>query len=72
MNMYNDYNFVGMNFIWWIIWMGLLFWIFFTPWSIPGERRRKNAPLDILKLRLANGQITKEIYDEHKKILETN
>ena len=70
--MYNDYNFVGMNFIWWIIWMGLLFWIFFTPWSIPGERRRKNAPLDILKLRLANGQITKEIYDEHKKILETN
>lgn len=70
--MYNDYNFVGMNFIWWIIWMGLLFWIFFTPWSIPGERRRKDAPLDILKLRLANGQITKEIYDEHKKILETN
>jgi len=52
--------------------MGLLFWIFFTPWSIPGERRRKNTPLDILKLRLANGQITKEIYDEHKKILETN
>ncbi len=26
--MYNDYNFVGMNFIWWIIWMGLLSWIF--------------------------------------------
>lgn len=73
MNTYNDYNFVGMNFIWWIIWMGLLFWIFFTPWSIPGERRRKNnAPLDILKLRLANGQITKEIYDEYKIILETN
>lgn len=70
--MYNDYNFVGMNFIWWIIWMGLLFWIFFTPWSIPGERPRKNAPLDILKLRLANGQITKEIYDEYKIILETN
>ena len=70
--MYNDYNFVGMNFIWWIIWMGLLFWIFFTPYSIPGERRRKNAPLDILKLRLANGQITKEIYDEYKIILETN
>ena len=70
--MYNDYNFVGMNFIWWIIWMGLLSWIFFTPYSIPGERRRKNAPLDILKLRLANGQITKEIYDEYKIILETN
>ena len=70
--MYNDYNFVGMNFVWWIIWMGLLFWIFFTPYSILGERRRKNAPLDILKLRLANGQITKEIYDEYKIILETN
>jgi len=45
---------------------------FFTPWSIPGERRRKNAPFDILKLRLANGQITKEIYDKYKIILETN
>ena len=69
--MYYSYNFWGMNFIWWIIWMGLLFWIFFTPYSIPGERRKKDSPLDILKKRFASGEITKEEYQEHKKILET-
>jgi putative membrane protein len=69
--MYNGYNFWGMNFIWWIIWMGLLFWIFFTPYNIPGERRKKDSPLDILQKRFASGEITKDEYQEHKKILET-
>jgi len=68
--MYNSYNFWGMNFIWWFVWMVLLFWIFFTPYSIPGERRKKDSPLDILKKRLALGEITKEEYQEHKKTLE--
>jgi putative membrane protein len=71
MNIYNGYYFGGMQFIWWIIWMGLIFWIFLTPWSIPGERRKKDAPLDILKKRFASGEITKVQYEEHKKILET-
>ena len=69
--MYYSYNFWGMNFIWWIIWMGLLFWIFFTPYSVPGEKRKKDSPLDILKKRFASGEITKEEYQEHKKILDT-
>jgi putative membrane protein len=71
MHMYNGYYFGGMHLIWWILWMGLLFWIFLTPWSVPGERRRKDDPLDILKKRFAAGEITKEQYLEHKKILET-
>ncbi|MEO7044463.1 MAG: SHOCT domain-containing protein [Ferruginibacter sp.] len=71
MNMYNGYYFGGMHFIWWFIWMALLFWIFFTPWNIPGERRRKDGPLDILQKRFASGEITKEQYQEQKKILET-
>ncbi|MEP6627532.1 MAG: SHOCT domain-containing protein [Ginsengibacter sp.] len=69
--MYNNYDFWGMNFIWWFIWMGLLFWIFFTPWSIPGERRRKDTPLYILQKRFASGQITQDEYLEQKKSLET-
>ncbi|MBC7628728.1 MAG: SHOCT domain-containing protein [Ferruginibacter sp.] len=72
MNMYNNYGFWGMHFIWWIIWMGLIFWIFLTPWSIPGERRKKDTPLDILKKRFASGEITNEQYKEQKKILETD
>ena len=70
MNMYNGYYFGGMNLIWWIIWMGLLFWIFLTPWGVPGERRQKDSPLDILQKRFASGEITKEQYLENRKILK--
>jgi len=63
-------NFGGMNFIWWFVWMILMFWIFATPYNVPGQRVKKDAPLDLLKKRFASGQITKEEYLEHKKILE--
>lgn len=71
MHMYNGYYFGGMHFIWWFIWLILLFWILFTRWSILGERRKKDARLDILKKRFATWEITKEQYLEDKKLLET-
>lgn len=70
MDMYSGYNFGGMHLIWWIIWMVFIFWTFFTPWNIPGNRRIKDSPLDILKRRYAAGEITKEQYLEQKKVLE--
>lgn len=48
----------------------MLFWIFATPYTIPGQRARKDSPLDILKKRFASGEITKEEYQEKKKIVE--
>ena len=68
--MHNGYNFFGMHFIWWIIWLVFIFWIFFTPYNIPGNRRIKDSPLEILKRRYAAGEITKEQYLEQKKTLE--
>ncbi len=68
--MYNGHNFWGMNFIEWFVWMGLLLWIFFTPYNIPGQRKNKDSPLDILRKRFAAGEITKEEYQEHKNFLE--
>jgi putative membrane protein len=70
MEIFSGYNFGGMHSIWWFIWMVFIFWIFFTPWSIPGERRKKDAPLDVLQKRFASGEISKEQYLEHKKLLE--
>jgi putative membrane protein len=67
---YDGYHFWGMHLIWWIIWLFLLFWIFATPYSIPGERRRKDSPLDILKKRFAAGQITEHEYWAGKKVIE--
>lgn len=65
---YNDY-YLGMSAIWWIIWLVLLFWIFAVPYDIPGQRRRKDSPLEILKKRFANGQMTKEEFEAQKDIL---
>lgn len=62
----------GMHIIWWIIWVIFLFWIFFTPWDVPGQRTRKETPLDILKKRLAAGEITTEEFMEKKSLLKNN
>jgi putative membrane protein len=68
--MYNG-GFWGMHPLWWVLWIVIIFWIFATPYDIPGQRRRKDSPLDILKKRFAAGEITAEEYQEKKKILET-
>lgn len=70
MHFYDGHHFWGMHLIWWIIWIVLLIWIFATPYSIPGSRRTKENPLDILQKRFAKGEITEEEYSERKKVLE--
>jgi len=67
----NDFNFWGMNLIWWFIWIVLLFWIFATPYNIPGQRMKNDSPLDILKKRFAAGEINAAEYEEMKKTLES-
>ena len=67
MDYYN--NFWGMNLIWWAIWIFLLFWIFVTPYDIPGHRRRRGTALDILQKRFAAGKISNEEYMEKKQII---
>ena len=61
----------GMNLVWWFIWLVLIFWVFVTPYDIPGQRRRKDRPLDLLQKRFAAGEITNEDYQERKRILES-
>lgn len=59
-----DGHFGGMHLIWWIIWLALLVWIFFVPVDIPYQRPKKEAPLDLLKIRFAKGAITKDEFEE--------
>lgn len=66
---YNGYHFGGMHLIWWFVWFIFLFWIFATPYDLPGQRTKKDTPLDILKKKLARGEINKEEYEEKKKLL---
>ncbi|UKT66161.1 SHOCT domain-containing protein [Pedobacter mucosus] len=58
-----------MDFIWWCIWLVFLFWIFALPYQIPGQRHRKDTPLDILNRRFASGEISKEEFKERKDFL---
>jgi putative membrane protein len=68
---YNNYHIGGMHFVWWFVWGIVLLWIFASPYNIPGQRAKKDTPLDILKKRLANGEINNEDFHEKKKILES-
>ena len=68
--MYEGYHFWGMHLIWWFIWVILLFWVFFTPYDIPGKRKGQSSALDILQRRFASGEITKEEYEERKAVIE--
>lgn len=61
----------GMHYIWWIIWFFFLVWIFFIPTDIPYQKTKKESPLDILKDRFAKGEISKEQFEESRKILNS-
>ncbi|WP_367890462.1 SHOCT domain-containing protein [Pedobacter mucosus] len=67
--MFYENNYWGMDFIWWCIWLVFLFWIFALPYQIPGQRHRKDTPLDILNRRFASGEISKEEFKERKDFL---
>jgi len=62
----------GMHWVWWILLIIGLFWIFATPWDIPGQRKRKNRALDTLKKRYASGEINTQEYEERKEVIQKN
>jgi putative membrane protein len=70
MEVYEGYHFGGMHFFWWFLWVCILIWIFAIPRTIPGQRFKKDSPLDILKKRLASGEIDNNEYQEKKNLLE--
>ena len=69
---YNGYYFGGIHLIWWFIWFVVVFWIFATPYNIPGQRNKRESPLEILRKRYAAGLITTEEYMEKREIIESD
>ncbi len=65
-------HFGGMHLIWWIVWLVFIVWIFFIPSDIPYQKSKKQDPLDILKERFAKGEISKEEFEESKKLLNAD
>lgn len=70
--MHESYQLWGMHFFWWFVWIIILIWIFAIPYDIPGQRLKKDSPLDILKKRFALGEIDNKEYQEKKNLLKKN
>jgi len=66
---FDGHHFFGMHWVWWILWLIFIFWVFAIPYDVPGQKTKKETPLDILKKRFAAGEINKEEYEVLKKEL---
>jgi putative membrane protein len=69
---YKDRIFWGMHLIWWVIWFGLLGWIFFATFGVPNQDEWEDDPLSIHNKRFAKGEITKDQYEKSKKLLKSD
>ncbi len=67
---YENYHLGGMHLIWWFVGVVILILIFAFLYSSPAQSSKKDTPLDILKRRLALGEISKDDFHEKKKMLE--
>jgi putative membrane protein len=63
-----DGHFFGIHFLWWNVGLFVLIVIFYFLYKTSFQRPKKDS-LQILKKRFANGEISKEEYEESKKIL---
>lgn len=62
----------GMHWIWWLFWLALIGAIVFYGWGRPGDRRGgpRESPHEVLKRRLANGDISAQEYKQCKALLD--
>lgn len=61
------WSFWGMNFLWWLFWLGLLAAFFALATPVPRRRvRLYDHPLSILRRRYAAGDINTEEYEERR------
>lgn len=69
---FNEGNFIGgMHGLWWIFWVALVGVNAFYGWGRPSEKRRapRETPHEILRRRLASGEISTAQYEERKALL---
>jgi putative membrane protein len=64
---HNNYWSMGMM---WIIWLPIMVFCFLFLYCKKNKESEKESPLDILKRRYANGELTTVEYEERKKVLE--
>lgn len=71
--MFHDYGYmVGMHAYWWVFWVVLVIaLVFWGRGDSPARRDRpRETPHEMLRRRLANGDISAEEYEKRKVILD--
>jgi putative membrane protein len=72
--MFQDYGYymVGMLAFWWLFWLLLIILVLFGGWGRSKRRqgRGRETPYEILRRRLANGEIKPEEYEQRKALLD--
>lgn len=66
------YTMGGMHGLWWLFWIILLGVLLFYGWGRPSQSRRgpRETPHEVLRRRLANGEVTPQQYEERKALLD--
>ena len=60
----------GMHFLWWLFWVTVVAALLWRPWtSDSGSGNGQESPQDILRRRLASGEITPEDYENRMALL---
>jgi putative membrane protein len=65
--MTHDSYFLGMHLVWWAVWLTVIFGVFALPYDIPGRRRKKYSPLELLENRYTAGEISIAEYNMRKE-----
>ncbi len=71
--MFHDGNYmIGMHGLWWLFWVLLIGAALFFTWGRPGrtDDRSRETPLEVLRRRLASGEITPAEFEERNKLLD--
>ena len=71
--MFHDGSYmVGMHGFWWLFWLLMIGLWFFAGWGRPGRRRDRprETAHDLLRQRLASGEINPQQYEERKALLD--
>ena len=63
---------MGMHTLWWVVWIAVVFGLVFWAWG--GSTARRDRPREtsheVLRRRLASGEISKEEYEKRKTVLD--
>lgn len=68
----NGFYMGGMHGLWWLFWIALIGALAYAAWGRPSKHRRgsRETPHEVLRRRLASGEIDAQEYEQRKALLD--